>query len=77
MSYVIMLYRDQAAYKDDWPVRKQANDIDTLRDERQFSGNPELFPRDGYNTEHVEEKLLTDTQTGWVETGAIYTWAKK
>ena len=77
MSYVIMLYRDQSAYQDDWPVRKQSDDLDALRKAHQYSGNPELFTRDGYIAEHVEEKSLTDTQTGWVDTGAIYTWAPK
>ena len=69
-----MLYRDQATYKDDWPVRKEADAIETLRKERQYSGNPELFPKTGYSAEHLEEKSLTDTKTGSVETGAIYKW---
>jgi hypothetical protein len=77
MSYVIMLYRDQYAYHDDWPVRKEADNIDTLRKETQCSGNPELYPKSGYSAEYVEAKSLTDTKTGSVETGAIYKWAPK
>jgi hypothetical protein len=72
VSYAIMLYRDMAGYKDDWPVRRLSHDIGSLRKERQYSGNPTLLPRTLYTMEHIEEKSLIDAQTGSVETGAIY-----
>lgn len=72
MKFVIMLYRDLAAHPNDWPIRKHADTIEALRKATQCSGGPELAAQTLYRMEHLEEKSLIDTQTGNVETGAIY-----
>lgn len=72
IKYVIMLKKDLATFPDFWPIIAKADEIGVLRQMHQYSGNPELVPRQEYRMEPVESKSLTDSQTGSSNEGAIY-----
>lgn len=72
MKYVIMLNKDLGHYPYDWPVVKRSDNLDQLRQQTQWCGNPEPVLRDEWDMERIESKSLENTETGISYTGAIY-----
>jgi hypothetical protein len=72
MSFVIMLDAELAVFPAHWPVRAGDDTIEAVRAVTQFAGNPALIPRAGRKMVRVEDKSLTNSQTGAVASGAIY-----
>lgn len=70
--YAIILDKDLTSFPGYWPVVARRGDIQSLRQMRQHSGNPELLPRQAFRTVRVEPKSLIDSQTGACDTGGIY-----
>jgi hypothetical protein len=71
-GFIIMLDDELEVFAQHWPIRAQAADIDTLRRQRQFDGNPTLVARASMRVELRENKSLVNARTGRVHTGGIY-----
>jgi hypothetical protein len=67
-----MLDYSLAANSNHWPISASSDDLDELRKVKQHDGAPSLEPRPAYKMEKKENKSLTNTKTGKVDSGAIY-----
>ena len=72
MSFVIMLNHELAAHQNDWPITAEADTLAAIRNVTQFAGTPLLTPHSGRAMTRIEDKALTDTQTGTIRPGGIY-----
>ena len=70
--FVIMLYAHMEVHTAYWPISAENDDIDVLREIRQHDGRPKLVPRGEAQMELREDKELTNSQTGRLDSGAIY-----
>ena len=70
--FVIMLDDLLNVFSHHWPISGRNSDIEVLRQQQQYDGNPELIPRSQIQMMLRENKSLINAKTGEVDSGAIY-----
>jgi hypothetical protein len=70
--FVIMLDHLLEVFPQHWPVSGRNSDIEVLRKQRQYSGDPEVIPRSQVQMVLLENKSLVNAQTGKPKHEAIY-----
>ena len=72
MQYVIMLDKDRDSFPEYWAIARQRDSLEEIRAEQDHMGNPMRIPKASARMELLEAKTLMNSETGSLDTGAIY-----
>jgi len=71
-DYVIMLDYLLEVYQRHWPVSARSSDLDSIQQERQHDGSPEVVQKGDFCMVYLETKSLINSVDSRVDKGGIY-----
>ena len=71
-DYVIMLDYLLEVYQHHWPVSVRSSNLDSIQQERQHDGSPEVMQKDDFCMIYLENKSLINSLDSRVDKGGIY-----
>ena len=71
-DYVIMLDYLLEVYQHHWPVTARSSNLDSIQQERQHDGSPEVMQKDDFCMIYLENKSLINSVDSRVDKGGIY-----
>jgi hypothetical protein len=71
-DYVIMLDYLLEVYQHHWPVSARSSNLDSIQQERQHDGSPEVMQKDDFCMIYLENKSLINLVDSRVDKGGIY-----
>ncbi len=71
-DYVIMLNYLLEVYQHHWPVSARSSNLDSIQQERQHDGSPEVMQKGDFCMIYLENKSLINSVDNRVDKGGIY-----